>query len=397
MDTTAYARLFASPHAGSSEGIVRKVAGSRLRRVRRDIARALVDAGEAKAAEALLGFAEGSHSAWRPETGLSLLAYRKGSITAGALQLATALAASGGKGSLEARVDSPVTLYMEGSVITVCGACSISADGHAVAITSDHGRSLFIAADQGWAAVDAVGPWTSQPTTARAPRYVTATDFCGAVERFPWLTTPPQPAAVSPSSVRSADLSTICGSWQLIARGAPAYSSWLASTAVGCALLKPRGGGPQSASSSDHPGLIAIEPPACSVFCGEMLVHECSHQQLLAYTSFAPLVNSGSDETCYSPIKRSSRPLRNVLFGGHAVGNMILYYAELRRTLILDEASTGRFRAQCAWFTEDYRVALGKSRSLTSAGRLLWSRLCDVVDEKLGAASGSSADGEHLQ
>jgi len=389
----AYAPLFASPHAGSSAEVVRKLARARLRGTRQRIARKLVDSGEVKAADALLAFVEGTESAWRPETGLSLLAYRNHSAAAGALQLVTALAASGGKGSLEVHVESPVSLYLDGSVIVADGVCSVSADGLTVAITSDRGRSIFVAAERCWAAVDdSVGPWRSQPSGTRAPRYVTATDFCGAVERFPWLATKSQPATISPSSATSKNVATICASGRLIAEKVPAYSSWITTTAVGCALLKPSGRGHQSASSSEHPGLVAIEPPDCSIFCGEMLVHECSHQQLLAYAAFAPLVIPGSDETCYSPIKRARRPLLNVLFGGHAVGNMILYYAELQRSMDLDEASRGRFRAQRTWFARDYRTPLEQSQSLTGAGRLLWSRLCDTIDAQVHLAPCGSSE-----
>lgn len=386
MDMTAYAPLFASPHAGSSEAIVRKLAGARLRRLRRNVEKALMDAGETKSAEGLLAFVEGTESAWQPETGLSLLTCRTNSRASAAIQVAAALAVTGGTGSLEARVESTVSLYLDGSVIEVEGPSSLSADGRTVVITSDRGRSLFVPSDRCWVTAQPVGPWRSQPTSGRAPRYVTATEFSGNVERFPWMPTRPPTASPYPPSVTSTEIATIGGSWQLIAEKAPVYSSWVASTAVGCALLKPSGRGHQSASSSDRPGLIAIEPPACPVFCGEMLVHECSHQQLLAYTSLVPLVNAESEETCYSPIKRSRRPLLNVLFGAHAVGNMILYYAELQRRMELDEASVGRFRAQCTWFAKDYRVALGESQSLTGAGRLLWSRLCEVVDEQLGSA-----------
>jgi HEXXH motif-containing protein len=387
MDATAYAKVFASPHAGSSEEVVRKVAGARLRRVRRAVARALVDAAEVTAAAALLAFTEGTGSAWRPETGLSWLAYRSQSAAGGALQLAIAIAGSGGQGSLEVRVESPVSLHLDGWVVTVEGACAVSADGRTVVIRSDRGRSLFIAADRCWVMTEENpgGAWRSQPSGARAPRYVTATGFCGSVERFPWLAAKPQPAPIGPMLETSTAVASLRGGWQLIAEKVPLYSAWVMSTAVGCSLLAPSGRGHQSASSSDHPGLLAIEPPACPVFCGEMLVHECSHQQLLAHASFAPLVNAGTEETCYSPLKHSPRPLLNVLFGGHAVGNMILYYAELQRNMELDEASRGRFKAQCTWFAEDYRLALDQSQSLTRTGRLLWRQLCDVVDERVAA------------
>ncbi len=136
----------------------------------------------------------------------------------------------------------------------------------------------------------------------------------------------------------------------------------------------------QSGSSYDHPGLIAIEPPECPFFCGEILVHECSHRQLLIYTMVAPLVRPDTSETCYSPIKRATRSIDRVLTGAHAVGNMIIYYATLRQTTDLDLPSQERFEQHCKWFSQDYRPALDASQSLTEAGRTLWDSLCGAVD-----------------
>jgi hypothetical protein len=66
--------------------------------------------------------------------------------------------------------------------------------------------------------------------------------------------------------------------------------------------------------------------------------------------------------------------------GGHAVGNMILYYASLDRTMELNRSSRDRFDLYQTWFDEDYRSALDRSESLTDAGRALWEGLCNAVD-----------------
>ena len=176
-------------------------------------------------------------------------------------------------------------------------------------------------------------------------------------------------------------VASIHGGWQLIVEKAPIFGAWVASTAAGCLLLEPSGSHEaQSGSCYDHPGLIAIEPPSCPVFCGELLVHECSHQHMLVYTMVAPLVAPGSDESYYSPIKRAHRTIDRVLSGAHAVGNMILYYEELRRTTTLDARSQERFDQHRSWFAEDYRSALDQSKSLTPAGWNFWHSLRDAVD-----------------
>jgi HEXXH motif-containing protein len=85
----------------------------------------------------------------------------------------------------------------------------------------------------------------------------------------------------------------------------------------------------------------------------------------------------------YSPIKRAHRSIERVMCGAHAVGNMIIYYATLRRSITLDRASQERFDQQRCWFAEDYRPALERSKSLTEAGRALWDSLCNAVDRVL--------------
>lgn len=242
----------------------------------------------------------------------------------------------------------------DGWVNSVSGACSLIADGSTIVMTSDRTRSVYSFARRCWSPMgESPGPWWSEASGAPSPQYVTATGFSGAIEQFPWTAPRPSSAPMHRANT-STNAAAIRKGWQLVAENASTYCSWITSTAAGCALLEPSGRGPQSASSSDHPGLLATEPPQCATFCAEMLVHECSHQHLLAYASLAPLVDMGSPETAYSPIKGSRRPLLNSLFGGHAVGNILLYYLALRRTMTLDEQSNERFKAHRSWFAEGY-------------------------------------------
>ena len=179
-------------------------------------------------------------------------------------------------------------------------------------------------------------------------------------------------------------ISTIHRGWQVILDRTPLYGPWVASTAAGCLLLDPNGSGRiQSGSSDEHPGLVAIDPPDCPYFCGEVLVHECSHQHLQVYSMAAPLVKAGSQEMYYSPIKRAHRTIDRVLSGAHAVGNMILYYAALRQTMQLDPVSQERFDRHRSWFVQDYRPPLSRTESLTDAGRALWESLCHAADHAL--------------
>jgi len=386
-DMVSYAQAFASPDGGDNTGIVRTLALGRLNSTRRRITGALADAGQGETARTLLAFAVGAGSAWRPETGLAMLAYRRQSHGLAAMQLAAAYAGTGGSGWVESRIEAPQWLYLDGWLTPVDGRCGLRSDGRSITIDSDFGSATYLASglasgESHWRPADAPGgPWTAYSSGGLAPRYVTAGGLRNAVEGFPWISGTPPLAVMERPNTADARIATIHQGWRVILDRTPVYGAWVASTAAGCLLLDPNGSGnPQSGSSDDHPGLIAIDPPDCPVYCGEILVHECSHQHLQIYAMVAPLVTAGSREMYYSPIKRARRTIDRVLCGAHAVGNMILYYAALSRSMTLDRASQERFDQHRSWFAEDYRPALDRSESLTEAGRTLWGSLCNAVD-----------------
>jgi len=391
-DMLTFAPAFASPDGGEAIGAVRAISLARLNGTRRRIAAALDSSGQPEGAQALLAFTAGQASAWRPETGLAMQFLQSratpepSNLHMAALQLAAACAGMGGAGSLEARIDAPRWLYLDGWLTPVSGDCSLTADGHSIRINSDLGETEFLASGQhGWSPSNGpAGPWTAYASGGLAPRYVTSSGLRHSVEGFPWISDAPPLAAVKRPASADPRIATIHEGWLRILELTPAYAAWVASTAAGSLLLDSSAScSAQSGSSYDHPGLIAIEPPDCPIFCGEILVHECSHQHLLIYGMVAPLVTPGSTETAYSPIKRADRTIDRVLTGGHAVGNMIIYYATLRRGAKLDPASQERFDRHCTWFAEDYRPSLDRSESLTAAGRALWNSLCQTVDRAM--------------
>jgi HEXXH motif-containing protein len=226
--------------------------------------------------------------------------------------------------------------------------------------------------------------WRAHASGGLAPRYITVSGLRHVVEGFPWISDRPPSPPVDVSGVEER-IARIHRGWAVILERAPRFGTWVASTAAGCLLLEPSGKhDAQSGSSYDHPGLIAFEPPDSAEFCGEILVHECAHQHMLAYTMVTPLVDPASQETYYSPIKRAHRTLDRVLSGAHAVGNMILYYDDLRQGGPLSQSSQKRFERHVRWFNDDYRLALDHSTSLTEAGRILWGSLCESVDLAVG-------------
>jgi HEXXH motif-containing protein len=387
---TTYAAAFASPSGGDNTGAVRALALGRLNSTRKRIVAALAGSGQEETAQALLSLLPGKGSAWRPETGLALSAYRNQQHGLAALQLAAACAGMGGSGQITIRLETAQWLYLDGWLMAVNGQCGLRAEGSSIVIDSDLGSATYRTSKENrWLPSEAsLGPWTAFASGGLSPRYVTVSGLRHSVEGFPWISgNPPLAADTGGASegprpgVADRPISSIQQGWGVIIKHTPVYGAWVANTAAGCLLIDPSGThSAQSGSSYDHPGLIAIEPPECPLFCGEILVHECSHQHLLIYTMAAPLVTNGSREMYYSPIKRAHRSIDRVLTGAHAVGNMIVYYATLRHTMELDQRSQERFDQHCKWFSEDYRAALDRSESLTEAGQALWASLCKTVD-----------------
>jgi hypothetical protein len=394
-DMTSYAAAFASPEGGDTTGAVRTLALGRLNSTRKRIVNVLAESGQEEVAQAALSFLPGKGSAWRPEIGLALTAYRNQQHGLAALQLAAACAGMGGRGQINARIETAQWLYLDGWLTALKGHCSLNAHGGSISICSDLGNVTYRASDENhWSPEkSAMGPWCAFTSGGLCPRYITVSGLRHSVEGFPWISsTPPQVASFNPvdqwplPGTAGNAINSVRQGWEVIINHAPVYGAWVANTASGCLLIDPSGThSAQSGSSYDHPGLIAIEPPECPLFCGEILVHECSHQQLLIYTMVAPLVMPGSKETSYSPIKRAHRSIDRVLTGAHAVGNMIVYYATLRQTMELDPCSQQRFDRHRDWFSQDYRPALDRSESLTEAGRTLWNSLCTAVDCATGA------------
>ncbi|HVK63006.1 MAG TPA: HEXXH motif-containing putative peptide modification protein [Polyangium sp.] len=381
-DISSHADIFASPVHGDAVGAVRSLAAGRLNATRRRVADVLSRAGKDEAARALVAFTPGRGSAWRPEMGLALLALRNDAPALAALQLAALHGGMGGSGVVEVDIDTPQWLYLDGWLEPIQGACRLAAGENKTTLHSDLGHATYVLSpEKNLVPAEAPGgPWRVFPSGGLAPRYVTVSGLRHSVEGFPWIEGPPPapPATVTAPQER---IDVIRAAWRLLLESAPLFAPWVASTAAGCLLLDRSGSHEaQSGSSYDHPGLIAIETPDDTAFCGELLVHECAHQHMLLYSMVAPFVQTGSDEVYYSPIKRAHRPIERVLSGAHAVGNMIVYYHALRRTTGLDAAAQDRFSVHQRWFDEDYRPALDQSKTLTETGQRFWRGVCNAVD-----------------
>jgi HEXXH motif-containing protein len=375
-----YAANIASPLGGDTTGLIQGLGRQRLLCTQRRIIGALTDAGHD--ASLLAAFLLGFNTAWRPEAGLALLFLREGNVGCAGLQVALAIASTGSRGAVSLPASTPTWLFLDGWLVRVAGNCSITSHDETLVISSELACTRFNWRENRWMPDKSQsGPWFAYDGGSLAPTYVTASRLRHGTEGFPWIKEAPAVAAATFDTAIDQRIGAIRQGWHAIVSGAPDYADWVASTARGCLLLDPSGTHEaQSGSSFDHPGLIAIEPPDCPLYCGELLVHECSHQHMLAYTMVAPMTEAGSQETYYSPIKRAERTIDRVLTGAHAVGNMIIYYEMMQANRELDDASAARLRQHREWFKDDYIPAMASSKTLTEAGRALWHALREAVN-----------------
>jgi HEXXH motif-containing protein len=101
-----------------------------------------------------------------------------------------------------------------------------------------------------------------------------------------------------------------------------------------------------------------------------------SHQYYYVATRLGP-VDDGSDPTLYySPIKRTGRPIANILLAYHAFGNVVLLMRDLRLNGYADEtgyisANESALGAQL----QELEAGLMSTTALTSVGRSLYDPL----------------------
>jgi len=135
----------------------------------------------------------------------------------------------------------------------------------------------------------------------------------------------------------------------------------------------------RSQSASDYPGTIALSSPASRTAIAEMFVHESSHQYYHILERFEPVQDPAINESFYSPVKKTQRPLSMILLAYHAFANVILFY---RACLEAGIAESQQCELNIARHLPELRAmeqSLASSRSLTDAGRLLFDPLAELI------------------
>jgi HEXXH motif-containing protein len=157
------------------------------------------------------------------------------------------------------------------------------------------------------------------------------------------------------------------------------YLCWCAGLLRQVVFTAPGKGLLESGSCRSLPGFINVSHGS-PLAIAEMLTHELSHQHYYLGTRLGP-VDDGTDAALYwSPVKRTGRPIANILLAYHAFGNVVLLMrgfldsrAEPRSEIAANEAKTvGQLI--------ELQRALEKTRALTDVGLCLYEPLRDALD-----------------
>lgn len=167
---------------------------------------------------------------------------------------------------------------------------------------------------------------------------------------------------------------------QVLRRHAPTYLLWVSRVLRG--ILPQHRSSPElleSGSSNRRPGLVFMTFPVAPAPCGELLVHECTHQYLYLLERMGRVDNGEDNSLYYSPIKRCDRPIRAILLAFHAFANVLLYYRMCRSSGLEDGGYCERQEEQLLPQLKDLLGPLRRTKGLTPAGRSLWEPLAAAI------------------
>lgn len=375
------AQDFACTSGSNAPDIIGILAAKRAGAARSQIGATAVEGGQPQLSEALQAIRLPESMAWRPEIGLAESIHRRAdALVRAALQWALASFIPGQIGSFRCTLPAPAPIFIDGYLINVSGEVMVRAQDQTLTLVDDHGESVFRQQGSVWALLSDAGrelAWEVGHVRADRSVYVARTLTASATHGFPWPWFDGVPIARRHQDVAGAEAhAVVAGAYDVLRAIGGETDAWVRGALSGLLLLQGKGLNTGRASSSaDFPGLLALDPPMDAVHCAELIVHEASRQYANAFLLVASLLEEGREAAFYSPLKRSYETFGRVLLGAHAVGNVLLFYAQLERVQELNEAATDRRDILKIWFESHYMRALDSCAVLTPAGQRFWRTL----------------------
>lgn len=339
---------FACATESAAPEIIGIIATKRLEASRLRLQSDLEAAGELKASQALQDVCLSETNVWRPEIGLAESALRRKDGTGhAAFQWSLAALAALPRGAFSIRLDRPTWSFFEGFLLPVAGDARVTLEDQKLWIESDCASFEFEQLSYGWKMQrrKGAGPaWDVSQVGQSGPGYITKTSLKNAINGFPWPKFDEDGSTPAPIQSMDEEVRAIGSAREAILQAGDDFDAWIGNAFCGYMLMS--GGGLNTAhanSSNDFPGLLALQPPSDPVHCAELIVYEASRQYASAFMMVAPLIQEGKEAAFYSPLKRSYETMGRMILGTHAVGNLLIFYANLSRSRALDEASRDRF------------------------------------------------------
>lgn len=129
----------------------------------------------------------------------------------------------------------------------------------------------------------------------------------------------------------------------LLRRSAPNYYHWVCRILRYLGVVKSPEDIMRSGSLDWFWGAVTVSNNQNPLSICEMLIHECSHQYFNLVSRLGE--PSNNPNLYYSPFPRAQRPIKKILLGYHAFGNVFLFYRECLSDTALAAECERRMRA----------------------------------------------------
>ncbi len=160
---------------------------------------------------------------------------------------------------------------------------------------------------------------------------------------------------------------------------APIYLPWIQRPLHHLFLLRPVAHTIESGSVEHYLGLVHMSAHTEPLPVAELLVHEASHQYMNVAMKMEPL-DDGSDATLYwSPPVQRERPLRMILAGYHAFGNVLDFYRRCAAAGLENQKECARQEELLGGWLDELVKPLADNPALTATGRGLVEPLRELL------------------